>query len=481
MKKGCARLLVFIACFAVFSSAAFAAEFVVSISPEYQNIMMGDSAVYELTVQNNMDETQNFEIYSPDVTWDVSTIPASDKLLTVEANSKKTTQLQVKPLYVNNGLYGVLLNVRPSGKSMLIKSYVMVGVNDPNPPAGEYLPAVRAIASIGELVDPRQNITIELELENQNRREITELDIKFRSSVINTEYKTGLGPLEKKKITLNIPISPLTKPQEDLLRVTMFTSAAGKTFQYEAAPVVFEVMQYGGLKESRRESKGFLKTTLYITVTNEGNADFIDMYDSGFSWLHRILMSSEPEMKKVKDDGKTYHGWMLSLEPYESETITVVVSYRIPFGLLVAAIVIVILYYIFRSPVVVHKSASVIATKEGGISELKVLIVLKNRSGKAVKRIDAIDKVPHIAEVSKDFEMGSLHPVKVLKHDQKGTLIKWEIAELDKLEERVLAYKIKTKLSVLGQFRLPVVVVKFAKKDGKEHTTRSNAVTLMSS
>jgi hypothetical protein len=94
--------------------------------------------------------------------------------------------------------------------------------------------------------------------------------------------------------------------------------------------------------------------------------------------------------------------------------------------------------------------------------------------------VNIIDKVPHIAEVLKDFEMGTLHPTKVLKHAKKGTLIKWEVKELDKFEERVLAYKIKSRLSVLGEFKLPVAVAKFSTLSGKERSTHSNSVSLIS-
>ena len=132
-----------------------------------------------------------------------------------------------------------------------------------------------------------------------------------------------------------------------------------------------------------------------------------------------------------------------------------------------------------RSPVLVHKSATVLATKEGGISELKVLIVVKNRTGKELKNVAIIDKVPHIADVLKDFEMGTLHPIKVLKHEKKGTLIKWGVKEFDAFEERVLAYKIKTRLSVLGEFKLPVVVVKFETLTGARRSTHSNTVSII--
>jgi hypothetical protein len=430
-------------------------------------------------VKNNMETTENFELYSPDVAWDISTVPTSDRILTIAGGASKTATVRLKPLYVNPGLYGVRLNVRVSGKNMLIRNYLMVGVNEVNPPPEEYLPAIRSNIVMDDMVDPRENVTIKIELENQNRRDMAELDIRLSSNVINTGHKTSLGSLEKKTVSITIPIDPLSSPQTDVLRALIFTTAADRTYQYESIPFEFQIIHYGGLVEDIEEKKEFLKTTRTITLTNKGNGDLIDVYKVQKGFFGRLFTSGTPKPKRLREDGVMYVGWPVSLGPYEKVTITEVVNYRIPVGILIIIIISIIAYYLLRSPVIVHKSATVLATKEGGISELKVLIVLKNRSGKKLKGVNVIDKVPHIADVSREFEMGTLHPTKMLKHEKKGTLIKWEMKELDKFEERVLAYKIKSRLSILGDFRLPVSVVKFTTPSGKERTSHSNSVTLM--
>ncbi len=480
MQKNILKAFIFL--FAVFMlsvSISSAAEYVVTINPEYQSIKMNEIAEYELTIRNNMHTTENFEIYSPDVMWDVTTRPTSDRILTIEQSTTKTTTLHLKPLYVNPGLYGVSLNVRVSGEDMLIKNYLMVGVTDINPPPGEYLPAIRSGIVMDDVIDPRENITISLELENQNRRNIESMDIRLRSNLINSDYKTSLGPLEKKKIKITTSVDPLTRPQDDVLRVLMFTTAAEKTYQYEAEPFEFAIMHYGELVEEVSETKEFLKTIKTITLTNAGNGDIDDMYKIQKGFTQRLFTSSEPDSERIKENGTVYMGWPIRLGPNEKAAITVVVSYRVPFVILSAIIAAIVLYFLLRSPIIIHKSATVLATKEGGISELKVLILLKNRTGRPVKNVTIIDKVPHIADVMREFEMGTLHPSKVLKHEKKGTLIKWEIKEFDRFEERVLAYRIKSRLSVLGEFKLPVVVVRYTAPTGRMRSTHSNAVTLV--
>jgi len=455
-----------------------AAPFFVSIAPEFQSIRMDEVAEYQLTITNHLETEANFEIYSPDVEWDVTVVPVSDRVMTVPAGESKTATVQIRPLYVNPGRYGVVLNVRLSGRDMLIRSYAMVGVVGLNQPTEEYLPAIRSTIVMDKAVDPRDNVTVKIELENQNRRDIEEMDIKLRSNVINAEYKTGIDPLEKKFVAIRVPVDALTRPQKDVLRVLIFTTAAGQTYQYEATPFEFEIVQYGGIEEEESVEKEFLKTKKTLNLVNRGNGDVADVYKIKRSFFTGIFTSFDPAPQKVEEEGVKYNGWTLSLSPNEKATITITTSYRVPFGIVCIIAAAVLLYFLLRSPVVVHKSATVLATSEGGISEIKVLIVVKNRAPAALKKVMIIDKVPHIAEVAREFEMGTLHPTKVFRHEKKGTLIKWELKELDKFEERVLAYKIKSRLSVLGEFKLPVTVVRHA-AGKRTRAAHSNVVTLV--
>ena len=97
----------------------------------------------------------------------------------------------------------------------------------------------------------------------------------------------------------------------------------------------------------------------------------------------------------------------------------------------------------------------VVETKEGGISELKVLITLLNRSSSQLSDVHIIDRIPGIADLKPDHEVGTLRPSQVLHHDQQGTQLRWSIETIDPHEERILSYKIRTKLSVLGGLNLP--------------------------
>jgi 3-deoxy-D-arabino-heptulosonate 7-phosphate (DAHP) synthase len=130
---------------------------------------------------------------------------------------------------------------------------------------------------------------------------------------------------------------------------------------------------------------------------------------------------------------------------------------------------------LFRSPVTARKTAANISLKEGGVSELKIVLNVSNRSNNKLRNIEVIDRIPNIADLEKGLTIGTLHPTKILKHERKGTIIKWVIDNLDAGDERVISYKIKSHLSILGEFSLTPTIVKFNFK-GKEIITHSNSL-----
>ena len=113
--------------------------------------------------------------------------------------------------------------------------------------------------------------------------------------------------------------------------------------------------------------------------------------------------------------------------------------------------------------------------KEGGISELKVLLEIKNTSDKPIKNVAIIDYIPNIAELATDYMPGTITPAKVLAHKAKGSILKWTIEEMAPGEDRLISYNIKSKLSIIGNFKLPRAKVVF-KQNKKEIRSYSNSL-----
>lgn len=447
-------------------STAYAAEdtFLAKIEPAQVAIKQDQTAEFNLTISHTADEIKTFEIYSENVIWDVRV----QDPLRVEPSELLQTKLFVRPLSVNPGSYWVPLTVKMVGSSLKQEKNVLLEIQSLIPPEQSYLPAVRGEILMQDDLDPRDELKIRIRLENQNRRELDKVDIKLRSNTINKDYTASLEPLEKKELKFFVKLPPLTPPQKDLVKVSIIVPEKDKAFRFDLDPAPLEILDYKDFKEETKKEEGFLKTTTLATLKNNGNEPYQDQYKVKSTFFKNIFVTSVPKAEKIK--GNLI--WDIELQPGESQLIMYTFNYQPLLIIAIALVIIVISYYIFRSPVILRKTATVIATKEGGISELKVIIEIVNRSKKPIKHAKVIDTVPRLAELAKDYDIGMLKPEKIIKHEKKGSLLKWDIDQVDPGEERVISYKIKSKLSILGGVTLPSAAAKF--QVGKRHRTANS-------
>ena len=189
--------------------------------------------------------------------------------------------------------------------------------------------------------------------------------------------------------------------------------------------------------------------------------------------LHSIFSSTNPKARVKAEDGKRYFIWDVKLENKEMQ-VTVTRNF-IP--LMIAIILfgaVALSYFLFRSPLVMVKEVNNIVKKEGGITEMNVVLHVQNRGQTRVHDIEVTDYIPGLVGIGSDVPIGSLQPSKVMRHEKKGTtMAKWILEKLDPSEERVLSYKVRSKLSILGDFNLPVAKATF-KANGKVQSSSSN-------
>lgn len=449
----------------LFATIAYAEDsFLAKISPQEVVIKQDETAEFNLSITHTSDEPKTFEIYSENVIWDVRVQDS----LRIDPSTMLNTKLFVRPLNVNPGAYWVPLTVKMVGSNLKDEKDVLLEIQSLIPPEQSYLPAIRGEVYMQDDIDPRDELKIRVKLKNQNRRTLDKVDVKIRSNTINKDYEATLEPLEEKELKFFIKLPPRTPPQEDLIKVTIIVPEKDQAFRFDLDPMPLEILDYRDFKEEVKTEEGFLKTTYLVTLVNNGNIPYADQYKVESSFFKNIFVTTVPRAEKIK--GNLI--WDVELQSGESELIMYTFNFQ---PLLIIAIVLIVLsisYYLFRSPVILKKTATVIATKEGGISELKVIIEVVNRSKKAIKKIKLIDTVPRIAQLAHDYDIGTLKPDNVVKHERKGTLVKWNIDSIDPGEERVISYKVKSKLSILGGVTLPSAAAKF--EFGKRHRTANS-------
>jgi hypothetical protein len=186
-----------------------------------------------------------------------------------------------------------------------------------------------------------------------------------------------------------------------------------------------------------------------------------------------LFTITKPRAEFIEEDGIKYYVWKHSIYPNEKFEIVLIENYRQIFLLFIIGIISIIIYYSYRPPIMVKKSIKDLVKLHGGISELQISISLKNRASSSIDTLSITDSIPDLVHLERGLLIGTLHPTKILSHERKGTIVKWDIKSLDSAEERVITYKIKTRLPILGGVTLPSSNVRFSYR-GKNLSVNSN-------
>ena len=417
-------------------------------------ITPGETAIYQITIKNNAAEKQKYSIFSFYQGWSAYPSPLKDKIFELESGDSKTINIEIRPLddFLPN-IYYVSLEIESDlGERHTVPLKIYLGSDKHI----DYLPSIKVTVDMNEKITPKESVPIKLFLENKNPLDLTDLKIKIQSDIPEfvKEAIVNIPPLEKK--TVEFTITPNEFQQPKIYTLFFVFERNDQTVKVidqkiEIIPLVpdFEI--------SIVEDSVFLKTFKELTVSNNGNVLNTQEVKVPVSFWESMFVEGDV----VNVEGEKYLMWEVTLGPNESKALNSVTDYRWLLYVLILLVAFGIFYVVVRSPLAVKKTVITSKSDEGGaLSEIKIMLEVRNRGSKALKTVLINDLVPAIANVEKSLELGTLRPHSV-SHTKKGTKVVWSLAELDGHEHRVITYKIKAKLNILGAFSLPRVVVSF--------------------
>jgi len=452
-------------------SVAYAASFDVEVVPIKDRIVINEFATFQLNIKNNLDRGDEYRIYALDFpTWDVRTEPIVNPItLELGPESDGSVELVLDPLKIKDiGAYQINVKVRSKVTDQFVSVPLTVTILSTEPLIGGYIPTVVTGIDIPLEIDPRKEVSIKIILNNQNIIDYPDLIIKMESSLIKDKINTQLGPKEEKTIDLTANLDPLTPPQEDRLVLAIF-----KENRSIINPITRDItiIEYAAQKLVSEE-KNFLRAKSHYDFASN-NKEYTGTFKIETTSWDAIFSSTNPKAKIVKEDGKKYFVGNIKLEDGRMQ-ITVTKNFVPLFIAIVLLIALVIAYYMLRAPLFMIKEASNIVKSEGGITEMTVILHVRNRSNSKISGIEVSDYIPSLVGIGSDVPIGSLQPAKVLRHEKKGTtIVKWTLDALNVSEERVLSYRIKSKLPILGSFSLPAAKATFG-QNNKTVTSTSN-------
>jgi hypothetical protein len=473
LKRGFLIFMVFILSL---SFAYASTNFSLSYEPIKDNIAVNEAAEFYLLIKNDESFDDNYKIsFGINPKWSMQILPPKDSTVTVTEGLTRKVDISIMAVSdMPPSLYKIPVKVTS------IKTGAIEEINFPvylksGEKAGTYPPTVTADVEIPKDIKPGESFQIKVNLKNRNPLNISKLDIRISSIIINKETVTSLKPLEEKTIVITYSVDPLQPPIEDTISLELYVH--GEKIR-TVADIPVNVISYSEIKYSSFQERSFLRTEQKITYTNEGNVRRQETLKIEMGFFKDLITSTNPKMYVIKEDGRRYRAIDVDLKPAGKTEVFVITNFR-PLVLIITLVfVFLILYYLLRGDIIVKKQAVVLGTKEGGITEIKIIMNVKNRTGRQIKNVSIIDGVPNIADIENDFQIGTLKPTKIVMHDKKGNIVKWNIDVIDAFEERLITYKIRSRLSILGPFSLRPAIVKYENRSGKLSITRSNSVGL---
>jgi len=466
---------------ALFSSIVLGIGFEISGNIIKDDVAPNEAAIIELTIKNNAEIEERYRFAVSDFTlWSIDTEPQEYRLsgIDVPAGESKTFNVFIYPTKkVIPERYTVVYSVKGEKSNEELKNKVNINVKTTGPLIPEYEPKIKVEIEVPDKgkIDPRKDNIIKVSLKNRNVLDLSDIHLNVKSSLFEEEKKTiSLSPLELKIIEIPVTIDSKWPPKKDTVVAT--ATSGNKTF---VALEDFSIIAYTEPFDVKKEFiDKFLKNTEVITLTNIANSKSSEIYKVKIPFFKKIVTSTKPKAEKIKDDAGSFRGWKIELEPQKSFTINITTNYRPLVIIIIITLISIILYYVLRSDIIVTKTAANIKTRDEGVSGFKIVLHLKNRSSNSYEKIEIIDKVPHIAEFEREINIGTIEPQNVVMHEKKGTIVRWDIDSLDGYEERIISYKVKSKLSVLGSFYLPLAKVRYKDKKGNIIVSKSNLLKI---
>jgi len=320
-------------------------------------------------------------------------------------------------------------------------------------------------------LSPNKENIVTLKLRNRQSLNIENLNVKIISEILNQNFNTDLMNNEEKDFPFTINLGNIKEGDyETNIFILLDNNIAANVTE------LLKIGIYSDVKESKKEEFSFLTKTLEITKKNNGNNIAKETYTKTFSSFQNLFTKVNPEPSNIeKLDGAYQYKWDFTLNPGDSYFILIKTSYGKP--IIILLIIILLIYLVYRrnyAGLTMTKKVLLLRSKEGNIAGLKILLILKNQ-GNLLRNVRIEDIIPGVLELPHEY--GTLKPNST-KQGVTGSIVNWEILQLLKGEERVIAYKMKSRVTNLGQLTLPKATCRYKDNEGKISVVRSNSPML---
>ena len=292
---------------------------------------------------------------------------------------------------------------------------------------------------------------------------------------MNKTETVTLESLSSRVVRVPLLLPSDTPPQQDELHIIF---SVNETVLQPVLREAYTIPQHTELFISNKDERSnFLQYTTVITYMNTGNVPTPHNVTLPSHFFESIFTRTNAEHSYTTRDGQRMLIATFSIPPGESKELKIIKDYRPPVIASIVILILLALYFFFKGAIKVNKQATILSYREGGISEIKITLHILNKTNKEFNQVQIKDILPSLAQLSKDG-MGILKPTEV-QHLKRGTKLSWNLHKLEPKDERIITYKIRTRLTILGGFILTKAQLTYHDDKGNKFVAESKRVRVV--
>lgn len=438
-------------------------------------VLSGETGTIDLTIKNNLNKKDTFSISIFPSFWKgISAFPEKNTV-SIEAKSNSSVKIYFSTLLETEEsiqIFSVsLISVTDTNISSTIDIQVRVQKKSPI--------FITDLTLSKSALDPEETLTINIEVTNvanlasEPHRLKTSIE---KDGKLIKEFENLIPTVQAKSskiISINYTFGKYVSTGKYSVN-SVLQDSLNKTVDKRSAEFKINAMfKLPTEYTEKTRSIGIFSISVKIRIKNEGNVPTPEFYimESIPSFAKSFF---KPEISPTfvnKTDNRIIYGWFFSpLDPDQE----VIINYR--FDLLpvcIAVIFIIIVVYILFSitlkPLIIKKHKYVKAEKEISIS-----LDVKNRCMSEIKDVTIKDFVPPLVQLVEKFD--TLRPkTKKIRH---GVELTWKFDSLKPREERVLTYRIKPAVEVIGTLKLSSTTLTYVDRKGVKRSVKSRILLI---
>jgi len=435
-------------------SLAFAQNMNVDVTPS-ESIYAGRVAEFDVSIENNGESDWfSLSVFGTVPEW----ITIEKPSLYIESGKKAVTKIWISPS--ENALqstykYNILVS-RATDNSKVEKQ-ILISVLQKS------LVVIDSVDASCISCEPGQDISVSAKIKNVGSKTLAGLKLQFE--FLGMERIIDIGTMEvnsEKDVVTNFFIDELKEPGTYNVSLKLIKDDT----VLDSEILKFSVKGVSNIVSTEKEDNNLFGRYVTIEIVNNGNmkskyqvtSDCISNWYGAYSGREYIFFNNKCL-------------WTDNIGPGEKIIIKYSEVYWVSILILLALIVFVIYFYMQNTALSIRKKIiRKYPATEGRKYSFSIEVV--NR-GKSVENIIIRDKVPSMFEIEKSFE--TVKPV--VKKTEKGTELIWKVGRLKSGEVRILHYKVKTLIGLLGNYKMPVAKLT-GKLDGKPIIRKSNIVEI---